>query len=656
MPPSTRRTAGTDALEQLGRLWQQEAAAARARAEAERAGRSLGERVDAGVALDQLVVADLFAVPGPRIGLRLQSDRPGALERCRLRPGDPVLLWRRVPDEREAVRGVVGRRGGRHLDVVIDEAQVDAFDAPGFRLDRDVPDVTVARGAAALRRAIDASPGSPLGKMRERLWGADAAPTQPSAASPAGPALAAQLRDLALHPRQQAAVAHALAAAPVALVHGPPGTGKTRVLVEVVRQAIGRGERVLCAAASHAAVDHLVARLGDAGVDVLRIGHPARLDPGTLDRSLDARLEASPAAAMAAAWVTEARKLFAKMGSKRARGSLDRDEARAMRDQARGLLRDARRQLALQRDALIEQARVVAMTCAGADAAELDGQHFDLGVLDEATQAVDPLLLVPLGLCDRAVLAGDPEQLPPTVLDHDAAREGLGLTAFERLSRRDADATVMLQRQHRMHADLMAFPSAQSYRGALVAADEVAGWRIEDLPAVQPDPLRPSPLVFVDAAGAGWEESRAPSADGERGSCRNPDAAAATAREVRTLLARGVAATDIAVLTPYDAQRRLLREHLADAMAEGLRVDSVDAFQGREAQVVVLDLVRSNDRGEIGFLGETRRMNVAITRAQRLLIVVGDSATLAGHPYYAALLDAVQARGDWLSVFAIDEG
>ncbi|MEY3012513.1 MAG: hypothetical protein RIT45_1248 [Pseudomonadota bacterium] len=645
----TQRTAGTDALELLGRLWQQEAAAARARAQAERAGRSLAERVEAGVALDQLAVVDLFAVPGPRIGLRLESDRPGAVASSRLRPGDPVLLWRRDPEEREAVRGVVGRRGGRRLDVVVDEAFADTFDAPGFRLDRDTPDVTVARGAAALRRAIEASPGSPLGKMRDRLWGAQSGPDAGghSAQTP-------HFRDAALHPRQQEAVAHALAAAPVALVHGPPGTGKTRVLVEVVRQALGRGERVLCAAASHAAVDHLVAKLGEAGVDVLRLGHPARLDPGTVDRSLDARIEASPASAMAAKWVAEARQLFGKMDSKRARGSLSRDEARAMREQARGLLRDARRQLALHRDALIEQARVVAVTCAGADAAELDGQRFDLGVVDEATQAVDPLLLVPLGLCERAVLAGDPEQLPPTVLDHDAARDGLGVTAFERLARRDAGAAVMLRRQHRMHADLMAFPSAQSYGGELEADAAVAGWRLEDLDGVQADPLRPAALVFVDAAGAGWEESRAASADGERGSCRNVDAAVATEREVRTLLERGVAAEAIAVLTPYDAQRRLLRERLADAMAEGLRVDSIDAFQGREAPAVVLDLVRSNDRGEIGFLAETRRMNVAITRAQRLLVVVGDSATLASHPYYAALLDAVQARGDWLSVFALD--
>ncbi|MCB9740328.1 MAG: AAA family ATPase [Deltaproteobacteria bacterium] len=652
----TQRTAGTDALEQLARLWQQEAAAARARAEAERAGRSLAERVEAGVALDQLAVADLFAVPGPRIGLRLESDRDGAVAASRLRPGDPVLLWRRSPEEREAVRGVVGRRGGRRLDVVVDEAFADTFDAPGFRLDRDAPDVTVARGAAALRRAVEARPGSALGKMREALWGGgDGAAASAGSGLSSSHAAALSFRDVALHPRQQRAVAHALAAAPVALVHGPPGTGKTRVLVEVVRQALGRGERVLCAAASHAAVDHLVAKLGEAGVDVLRIGHPARLDPGTVDCSLDARLEASAAAPMAAKWVAEARKIFAKMDSKRARGSLGRDEARAMRTEARGLLRDARQQLALHRDALIEQARVVAVTCAGADAAELDGQSFDLAVVDEATQAVDPLLLVPLGLCARAVLAGDPEQLPPTVLDHDAAREGLGVTAFERLARRDASAAVMLVRQHRMHEDLMAFPSAQSYGGQLEADAAVAAWRIEALPGVQSDPLRTAPLVLIDAAGAGWVEERTTAADGERGSTFNPEAAVATEREVRALLDRGVPADAIAVLTPYDAQRRLLRQRLAGPMADGLRVDSIDAFQGRESPVVVLDLVRSNDAGEIGFLAETRRMNVALTRAQRLLVVVGDSATLAAHPYYAALLAAVEVRGDWLSVFALTD-
>jgi superfamily I DNA and/or RNA helicase len=193
----------------------------------------------------------------------------------------------------------------------------------------------------------------------------------------------------------------------------------------------------------------------------------------------------------------------------------------------------------------------------------------------------------------------------------------------------------------------MAFPSDSKYGGLLRAAVEVAEHTLEDLGA-EPDPLRPGVLVFVDTAGTGWSEERS----GEDPSTSNPPLAARTAAEVRRLLSRGVVAGAVAVITPYLAQVRLLRDALAAEVAGGLEIDTVDGFQGREKEAVVVDLVRSNDDGEIGFLADTRRMNVALTRARRFLLVVGDSATLAGHPYYAAFLAAVSAHGLHLSAWS----
>jgi superfamily I DNA and/or RNA helicase len=235
------------------------------------------------------------------------------------------------------------------------------------------------------------------------------------------------------------------------------------------------------------------------------------------------------------------------------------------------------------------------------------------------------------------------------VIDVEAARAGLATTLFERLAARDSDVVRLLTVQHRMHATIMAFPSASKYDGRLVAAPAVATHTLEDL-GVAADPLRPGPLVFVDSAGKGWTEERA----AEDASTSNPRQAERTAAEARRLLARGVAPTDLAVITPYDAQARLLRDLLAAEHAAGVEIGSIDGFQGREKEAVIVDLVRSNDDGAIGFLADTRRMNVALTRARRFLLVIGDSATLGGSSYYAAFLATVERLGAYVSAWADD--
>ena len=438
---------------------------------------------------------------------------------------------------------------------------------------------------------------------------------------------------------RRAALLAALAAEDVALVHGPPGTGKTRTLVEIVRQLAARELRVLAAAASNTAVDNLGLRLAAAGLDVVRLGHPARVSAALEDETLDARVDADGAAALAREWRDRARDL-------RRRGWARRD--RAMLDEARALERDARRELASAEQAIVNRAQVVLATCTGADHPVLADLRFDVVVLDEATQAVDPLALAALQRAPRAILAGDPHQLPPTVIDPGAAKAGLATTFFERLAK--GVPPSLLVRQHRMHEDIMRFPSDETYGGALVAAPEVAAHVLEDLGAA-PDPLRPKAIWLVDTAGKDWSERKGgvdPSDEGDEDdvdpSTWNPGHAERTAAEVRRLLSRGVDARAISVITPYDAQVRRLRALLADERAAGLEIATIDSFQGRENEAVVLDLVRSNERGELGFLGDLRRMNVALTRARRALVIVADSATIGAHPYYGALLASLDAR------------
>jgi ATP-dependent RNA/DNA helicase IGHMBP2 len=420
--------------------------------------------------------------------------------------------------------------------------------------------------------------------------------------------------------------------------------------VELIRQALRRSERLLVTAASHAAVDNLAERLLEAHVPVLRLGHPARVSEKVLASTLDARLDQSDARQRSRRLMAEAMELRRRIQKRKARGNLDVREARELRDEAKRLQREAHSQLDLARELIFAEAKVVCVTAVGADPGLLHGLAFDRVVLDEATQAVDPWALAALLCADKAVLAGDPCQLPPTVVDPTAAQSGLATSLFERMAvQHGAELLQMLTVQYRMHSALMAFPSQSMYGGKLVAAEGVAQRDLAQI-GVADDPLRPGPLVFLDTAGKGYVEERSE----DDPSTRNPGQAERVALEVRRLLARGLPARDIGLITPYDAQVRLLRELLRDVREAGLEIASVDGFQGREKEAIVVDLVRCNERGELGFLRDTRRMNVALTRAKRFLMVVGDSATLASDSYYRNFMDAADAQGATLSAWSDD--
>ena len=602
--------------------------AVRAKVALERSGRVLPERVALGIALDHLRIIEEQSAPGDRARVQVAVPESVDLDNLRISPGEPVRLWAEHPDEPGAVRGVLLRREEQTLWLMLDHA-VDELDR-AYALDPEAPELTFDRGDRAIERARAALATSDLARLRDVA--AQAKPPRPLAPTRWTPL------DDALDERQQAAVDAALRSGDIALIHGPPGTGKTRTLVEVVRQRVARGERVLCAAPSNTAVDNLGIRLAEAGVRAVRLGHPARISPKLLALTIDAQVEADGASKLVREW---------------------RDRARALRKksmwtEARALDRDAARELANAERAILARADVVLATCAGCDHPILGADLFDCVVIDEATQAPDPLLLVALGRAKVAVLAGDPHQLGPVITGGVDAEATLGTTIFERLC---DEAAVMLEQQHRMHVEIMTFPSRSMYAGCLVASPAVAGHRLEDQ-GVQPDPLRPRPLWLIDTAGKGWLEQRTELEAG--GSLTNLPAfqfdpstsnsgnAERVAAEARRLLSRGLAPTEIAIIAAYSAQARRLRELLRDERAAGLEIGTVDGFQGREKEAVIVDLVRSNEHGEIGFLANTRRMNVALTRARRCLLVIADSATLGDHPYYAAFLryvDEIDAHG-----------
>jgi ATP-dependent RNA/DNA helicase IGHMBP2 len=639
-------------LDSLAGAWRAERNAARARIAMERSGRPLAERVALGIALAHLRVIDETSAYGDRVRVRVAVPETTDLENIRLAPGDPIRFWAEHPDEAGAIRGVYERREEQSLWLMLDRA-VDEVDRE-YALDSESPEVTFDRGDAAIARVKAAAANTDLARIREVV--ALMRPPRPLAAVNWEPL------DEHLDDKQRAAVDAGMRSGDVALVWGPPGTGKTRTLVEIVRQRVKRGERVLCVAPSNTAVDNLGIRLAATGLRAVRLGHPARVSQALVGLTIDAQVERDGANDLALEWRDRARAIrkTAMATQKAPRGSRQdvsaaRAEGRRLWSEARALDRDAAREVANAERLIVDRAEVVLATCVGANHPILGDSIFDCVVIDEATQAPDPILLVALTRAKVAVLAGDPHQLGPVVVGGPQVEPVLGSTIFERLAA--VTETVMLVQQHRMNVEIMTFPSRSMYDGKLIAAPAVAHHVLADL-GVEDDPVRNKPVWLIDTAGKDWLEERT---DFEpAGSLNNLPAfhidpstfnsgnAERVAAEVRRVLSRGVAPTDVAVIAAYSAQARRLRDLLKVERANGVEVGTVDGFQGREKEVVVVDLVRSNDSGELGFLSNTRRMNVALTRARRFLLVVADSATLGNHPYYAQLLsyiDELDAHG-----------
>jgi superfamily I DNA and/or RNA helicase len=625
-----------DHFDRLAKLLELEAAAEAERlADASR--KQTGPAVErSGNCLIKLAIRDERPAFGGRVVLTLgKRDQTQFLPWNRLGVGTPVLLTEEGVTESRGWRGIVSRRDTATLDVVLAQSPQAQQDRPTFRLDVASDEVARQRQLAALSQAKGASRGR-LAPLRDVLLGV----RPPKFDEPK----AVAVFDRSLNASQREAVAFALAAADVGVIHGPPGTGKTTTVIEVIRQAVARGEKVLACAASNLAVDNLLERLVACGERAIRLGHPARVLKELQEHTLDLLVDAHPDVEVARRLIREANMLRDR-ADRFTRAKPPPGAKQQMRAEARELIADARRIESQVAEHLLGSAAVVCATLTGIDDSLLGDRTFDLVVIDEASQATEPACWIPLLRAGRVVLAGDHCQLPPTILSAKAARDGLAVSLMERLvGELGGGISRRLTTQYRMHEAIMEFSSAEFYESSLVADASVKEHLLCDLPGVSTGPLTSTPLTLIDTAGASYSEELEP--DGE--SRMNPAEAELVVTHVQQLLVGGLAARDLAVITPYAAQARHLREQLA---IEGLEIDTVDGFQGREKEAVVISLVRSNATGEIGFLADTRRMNVALTRARRKLIVIGDSATIASHAFYHRLLEYFELQGAYTTVW-----
>lgn len=439
-----------------------------------------------------------------------------------------------------------------------------------------------------------------------------------------------------LNTSQETAVNQVLCTHDVAIVHGPPGTGKTTTLVEAIYETLHREPQVLVCAQSNTAVDWISEKLTDRGVNVLRIGNPTRVNDKMLASTYERRFESHPSYPELWSIRKELRRLTAQA---RRSSYNERDKIHNRMNR----LRDRSTALEIQINAdLFDNAHVIASTLVSSNHRLLNGRHFGTLFIDEAGQALEAACWIAIRKSDRVILAGDHCQLPPTIKCHEVSRQGLEQTLLETTAMKQPSAVSLLKIQYRMHEDIMQFSSDWFYHGELEAAPEVRHRGILDWD---------TPITWIDTSEMDFKEKFV----GDTFGRINKEEADLLFKELETYIQRIGAQRileeniDFGLISPYKAQVQYLRNKIKNN--SGLRpflklftINTVDGFQGQERDVIFISLVRANENGQIGFLNDLRRMNVAITRARMKLVILGEIATLQHHPFYKKLSEYIHSR------------
>lgn len=434
------------------------------------------------------------------------------------------------------------------------------------------------------------------------------------------------IKNKTLNESQQRAVAAVVANDGMMIVHGPPGTGKTTTLIEAIVQLVRNEEKVLVSAPSNTAVDHIAKGLIAAGVSILRVGNTSKTDETVFAHTPEGRLSNSKQQKEIKQLKIRAEE-FRRMALKykRSFGKAEREQRNLLFKEVKSIREEIKKMQAYNEEKLYADASVILGTPIGLYDAKLNHLKFQTLVIDEAGQCIEPLAWCIFPLAEKYVLAGDHLQLPPTVLSNEAARLGFNESILEK-----AIATVpnifLLDTQYRMRSPIAGFSSGYFYEGLLKTAAHLVGSGVH--------------ITFVDTAGSGYNEERC----SDSTSLQNKGELDIVLKLMET---ENLDPLHTAFISPYSGQVTLAKELLPKPM----RISTIDSFQGQEKEIIILSLVRSNDDGDIGFLKDYRRMNVAITRAKEQLFVIGDSATIGGDGFYNAFLSYVEQNGVYRTVW-----
>ena len=465
----------------------------------------------------------------------------------------------------------------------------------------------------------------PLYHLFEQLHGNIPAASSPPAAIPAPP----HFSNKHLNDSQRAAITAIIHNERMTIVHGPPGTGKTTTLIEAIVQLVKAGEKVLVAAPSNTAVDNIAKGLIRQGINLLRTGNTSKVDETIFRHTPEGRLADSRQQKEIKQLKIRAEE-FRKMALKYKKhfGKAEREQRNLLFKEVKNIRAEIKKLQTYNEEKLYTDANVIAGTPVGLYDAKINQLVFHTLVIDEAGQCIEPLAWCIFPLAQKYVLAGDHLQLPPTVLSQEAARMGLNQSILE-TAIAAVQPVFLLNTQYRMREAIAGFSGKYFYNGLLLTAPHLtnAGTHI----------------CFVDTAGSGFNEVH-----GNDGVSLQNKGELQLAKKIIETASLNPAAT--AFISPYSGQVAAAKEALPGEM----RISTIDSFQGQEKECIILSLVRSNDDGDIGFLKDYRRMNVAITRAKEQLIVIGDSATIGADPFYNSFLTYIEKHGIYKTVWEFE--
>lgn len=598
-------------------------------------------------------------ITGQELGFNLVKYGRKSQFKTEINTGDLVLISRGDP-VKSKLTGTVTEKGSRFIIVALEKVPLWALKE--IRIDLYVNDITFRRMIENLEKL---NPHTKKALQfflnNEKSHSIKVAKASTSAAD----------IDKNLNHSQKIAICMAMASNDFFLIHGPFGTGKTRTLQEIIVQEIKKCNKVLATAESNTAVDNLVEGLGE-DINSVRLGHPQRVSRKNIEKTLAYKLENHPQHSKIRGIEKEIEKIIAKRdqnhkpspalrrGLSDTRILLNAVKRRGVRGISPNVIISMARWIELNKKVedyhlnirkieshmvadIIKKSEVVLCTNSSAALDYLKGIKFQVVVVDEASQSTIPSILIPLSKARRFILAGDHRQLPPTILNPQC--KPLEKTLFEKLIRIYPEKSHMLNIQYRMNPVLMQFPNQEFYEKGIKASGKVEKINIADLELKNPDEntainkkfetlikkiLRPQPLLFLDTLNLPHHyEKRSKGST----SIKNIIEADITTIISNMMIKSGIKSEDIGIISPYDDQVKLINPHTP------AEVHTVDGFQGREKEIIIISLVRSNPKREIGFLKDLRRLNVSLTRAKRKLIIIGDSSTLCSHPTYTRFVD-----------------
>ncbi|MCE7040472.1 AAA domain-containing protein [Dyadobacter sp. CY312] len=564
-----------------------------------------------------------------------------------LRFGSPAVLFSNHDAKKDRVEGTITHQSGNRLKITLKTEELPDWSRDGkLGIDLLFDDNSYDEMQSTLKSASQIAEHEEQGRLVRVLTGAKSPTFNEDIFVPVLSSL---------NESQQAAVRKILSANELAIVHGPPGTGKTTTLVQAIKALVKQGnKKILVVAPSNTAVDLLSEKLSEEGLSVLRVGNPARVSERLMSLTLDSKMaehsrmkEMKNLRKQANEYKNMAHKY------KRQFGKSERDQRKALFDEAHRIMKEVGNSEQYIIDDIISKTQIITATPVGANHYTVRNVKYHTVVIDEAGQALEPACWIPILKGEKLVLAGDHFQLSPTIKSAEAARNGLANTLLEKSAALHPEAVVLLEEQYRMNTAIMGYSSKVFYNNRLRAHVSVAD-RI-----LFPGDM---PVTFIDTAGCGFDERL------EGTSSTNPEEAVFLFKHLTQLAAElkiaGFSAESfpsVAIISPYKQQITLLKEQLQHApdlqiYGDKISVNTIDSFQGQERDIVYISMTRSNADGEIGFLSDIRRMNVAMTRAKKKLVIVGDSATLSGLPFYADFVTYAEGLDAYKSAWEFVEG